>query len=121
VGYHTQLERGPEAFRGLRHQFSGAPVEDDAVASDELEGDDLSLLVTSMVGTVVGAFFGVQVGTQGKAEAEAARDDAQKKAEAPCKRYGPTNRTSFGRSTRSNASRGKEDYRVLAFKTPEGR
>jgi cytochrome c-type biogenesis protein CcmH/NrfG len=45
--------------------------------------------------TVVGAFFGVQVGAQGKAEAEAARDDAQKKAEAALQTLRPDQSDQF--------------------------
>jgi hypothetical protein len=38
-------------------------------------------LVTSTVGTVIGDSFGIQVGSHGRAEAEAARDRAEVKAD----------------------------------------
>jgi|WetSurSiteA1Bulk_404760.scaffolds.fasta_scaffold41063_2 hypothetical protein len=39
-------------------------------------------LFTSVLGTLVGAFFGLQIGSEGRANAEARADKAQKEVEA---------------------------------------
>ena len=48
-------------------------------------GDDVGAAlapITGVIGTIVGAFFGVQAGSEGKAEAEAARTQAEREAKA---------------------------------------